>query len=358
MKNPEANSKEPTTCTSDIQSRWRSPSNIALVKYWGKKGPQIPANPSLSITLSACYTETLVNMQEIDSPDPEVEFYLDGQPQPAFAERLRKFCVDLAREKEFLRYKRLVVHSHNTFPHSAGIASSASGMSAFCLCLASLEEKITGDVKGDFFREASQLARRASGSASRSVYGGYVVWGEHPDVPGSSDDFAIPVPWDIHPLFHGLNDWIVVCDRGEKAVSSRAGHSLMEGHPFARERFNQAFRNISVLRLALQSGDWSAFAFLTEHEALTLHAMMLTSRPWFMLMKPQTLLVLEGVRKFREQTGTQICFTLDAGPNVHLLFPDSELHHVNELLMSRDWLNLSPENIIRDKEGTGPIKLS
>lgn len=357
MKNPDAYSKEPTTCASDVQARWRSPSNIALVKYWGKKGPQIPANPSLSITLSACYTETSVTLQEISSPYPEVEFYLDGHLQPAFAERLQKFCQTLVREKEFLRYHRLVVHSHNTFPHSAGIASSASGMSAFCLCLASLEEKITGGIMGDFFREASRLARRASGSASRSVYGGYVVWGEHPDAPGSSDEFAIPAPWDIYPLFHGLNDWIVVCDSGEKAVSSRAGHTLMEGHPYAQERFRQAARNISLLRQAMESGDWEAFAYLTEHEALTLHAMMLTSRPWFMLMKPQTLAVLEALRKFREQTGTQLCFTLDAGPNVHLLFPDSELDRVNELLMSPDWLHLSPESIICDREGTGPVKL-
>lgn len=338
---------------------WRSPSNIALIKYWGKYDPQIPANPSVSITLSACYTETTVRCMETENDDVRVEFYFDGEKKPSFEEKLQRFCTSLLSEKKFLRGKKLIVHSCNTFPHSAGIASSASGMSAFCLALCSLEQRLEGTLASeeDFYREASRLSRLASGSASRSVYGGYVMWGEHPALKGSSNLFAKPVDWNIHSDFKGLNDWIVVCDKGEKAVSSRAGHALMKGHPFASVRFSEASSNVFRLKEALESGDWITFAFLVEHEALTLHAMMLTSRPWFVLMKPQTLQVLEQLRLFREQTGSRLCFTLDAGPNVHLLFPDSELSNVNDFLMSSAWLSLSPEFIIKDKEGSGPERL-
>lgn len=341
------------------EAGWRSPSNIALIKYWGKYEPQIPANPSVSITLSACYTETVVRCAENADDQVQVEFYFDGEKKPSFEEKLQRFCSSLLPEKKFLRGKKLLVHSRNTFPHSAGIASSASGMSAFCLALCSLEQKLEGTLATpqEFYREASRLSRLASGSASRSVYGGYVIWGEHPAQVGSSNLYAQPVDWKIFPDFHGLNDWIVVCDKGEKAVSSRAGHALMNGHPYASTRFAEAFSNVTKLKEALESGDWNAFAFLVEHEALTLHAMMLTSRPWFVLMKPQTLLVLEKLRQFREQTGSRLCFTLDAGPNVHLLFPDSELSNVNDFLMSSSWLNLPPENIIKDKEGPGPERI-
>lgn len=339
---------------------WRSPSNIALVKYWGKYDLQIPANPSVSITLSACYTETLVQCLEGEGEETALEFLFEGQKKPLFEEKLLRFCRSLSEEKSFLRGKKLMVQSRNTFPHSAGIASSASGMSAFCLALCSLEQELAGTLANDeeFFREASRLSRLASGSASRSVYGGYVIWGEHPSQSGSSNLYAKPVDWKIHPDFSGLNDWIVVCDKVEKAVSSRTGHALMKGHPYAAARFAEARSNISKLKEALEAGDWNAFAFLVEQEALTLHAMMFTSSPWFVLMKPQTLTVLEKLRQFREQTGSRLCFTLDAGPNVHLLFPDSELSNVNDFLMSSSWLNLHPENIIKDKEGSGPERIA
>jgi diphosphomevalonate decarboxylase len=342
-----------------LEVGWRSPSNIALIKYWGKYDPQIPANPSVSITLSACYTETLVRCMDAGNDNVRVEFYFEGEKKLPFEEKLQRFCASILPEKNFLKGKKLVVHSRNTFPHSAGIASSASGMSAFCLALCSLEQRLEGTFApdDDFYREASRLSRLASGSAARSVYGGYVLWGEHPALKGSSNLFAKPVDWNIHPDFRGLNDWIVVCDKAEKAVSSRAGHALMRGHPYASARFSEAFSNVSRLKEILESGDWNAFAFLVEHEALTLHAMMLTSCPWFVLMKPQTLQVLEQLRLFREQTGTRLCFTLDAGPNVHLLFPDEERSNVNDFLMSSSWLNLSPEVIIKDKEGSGPERL-
>ncbi|MCS6978784.1 MAG: diphosphomevalonate decarboxylase [Flavobacteriales bacterium] len=342
-----------------VRTAWKSPSNIALVKYWGKFEGQLPANPSLSITLSACYTETEVVCTESESGAMEVSFLLDGQPKPAFEDKLKTFCQSLLPQKPFLKGKHLWVRSRNTFPHSAGIASSASGMSAFCLALCTLENECTGALakKEDFFSEASRLSRLASGSASRSVYGGFVLWGKHPLEEKSSDEEAFPVSWNIHPEFRGLNDWIVVCDRQEKAVSSRAGHGLMNGHPYAAERFRQAFQNIERMKMALVSGDWETFSFITEHEALSLHAMMMTSRPWFILMKPTTLALLDALKAFRANTGCRVTFTLDAGPNLHLLFPDSEKENVNDFLISKSGLNLRPEDIIQDKEGTGPERI-
>jgi len=338
---------------------WSSPSNIAIIKYWGKYDNQIPANPSLSLTLQHCHTKTSIDCFETPSSETEIKFFLDGIPNQVFEEKLKFFIFSLLIEKPFLKNKKLIVRSSNTFPHSTGIASSASGMSAFCLALCSLERFFTQSLVDEesFFREASRLSRLASGSASRSVYGGWVLWGETDWIPESSNDFAIPVKFPLHEDFQNLNDWIILCDSSEKEVSSRTGHSLMKNHPYAPERFKQAKINLKNVLNAMISGDWEKFVFIVEHEALSLHAMMMTSNPWFILMKPQTLRIIQTLKSFRKHNNIKICFTLDAGPNIHLLFPDSETNSVNDLLMSEEYLNLQPNQIKKDKKGEGPLQV-
>lgn len=212
-------------------------------------------------------------------------------------------------------------------------------MSALALCVMSLEKELRGLQDEEYFwKKASFLARLGSGSACRSLQGPVVVWGQHDAIPGSSDLYGILYPEQIHSVFETYQDTILLVDKGEKKVSSSVGHNLMQGHPFAESRFSQANENLHHVAHIMKSGNLPGFVNLVESEALTLHAMMLTSNPYFLLMKPNTLQIIEKIFEYRADTGTQICFTLDAGANVHLLYPqpdrkevlsfiDSELKH-------------------------------
>ncbi len=338
---------------------WRSPSNIALVKYWGKKPVQIPQNPSISFTLSKSYSETEVTYSPSVSGKLELEFYFDGQRNPQFEEKTVKFFESLSGIFPFVNQLKFVIRSRNTFPHSAGIASSASGMSVLTMVLCDMERQFFGTLQKEeaFRRKASYVARLGSGSACRSVYGGVVIWGETDGVPGTSDNYGFPVNEDIHEIFADYQDTILLVDAGEKKVSSRVGHGLMNSNPFAPGRFNQARTNLADLLPALRTGDTETFIRITESEALTLHAMMMTSQPYFLLMKPNTLQIIERIFAFRKKTGLPVSLTLDAGPNVHLLYPKAIKAGVKRFIDNDLLPFLSPKEYIDDEVGKGPEKI-
>ena len=189
-----------------------------------------------------------------------------------------------------------------------------------------LDEKFSGHIDENFkLKKASFLARLGSGSACRSLYNGLVVWGETPEVADSSDLFAIKYPEsEINPVFRSFNDWVLLIHEGQKSVSSTVGHGLMNTNPYAERRFEEARENFVPLKQILKTGDMPRFITLVEHEALTLHAMMMMSAPAFILMKTGTMEVINKIWKFREETNLPLFFTLDAGANVHLLFPENE----------------------------------
>ncbi|MFB9057457.1 diphosphomevalonate/mevalonate 3,5-bisphosphate decarboxylase family protein [Mariniflexile ostreae] len=319
---------------------WSSPSNIALVKYWGKKENQIPENPSISFTLDACKTTTTLKYSKKESgADFSFEVFLDGEKKDEFKPKIETFFKRIELYLPFLRAYHFKIETSNTFPHSSGIASSASGMSALALCLMSMENQLLMSSEGGkplndgFFTEkASFLARLGSGSACRSIEGDVVVWGKHADIEGSSDLFGVKFPYTVHENFKNYNDTILLVDKGEKQVSSTVGHDLMYGHPFAQERFKQAHKHLSHMIDVLKRGDLKAFISLVESEALTLHAMMMSSMPYFILMKPSTLEIINKIWAFRNQTGSNLCFTLDAGANVHVLYPEKETEQVLEFI--------------------------
>jgi diphosphomevalonate decarboxylase len=171
-----------------------------------------------------------------------------------------------------------------------------------------------------------------SGSACRSIEGDLIVWGENKSVEGSSDLFGIKYPYQVHENFKEYQDTILLVDKGEKQVSSTVGHNLMHNHPYAQNRFQQAHENLKELKLILESGDLVKFIALIESEALTLHAMMMTSMPYFILMKPNTLEIINKIWNFRKDTGLHIGFTLDAGANVHVLYPENEAKKCMEFI--------------------------
>lgn len=181
--------------------------------------------------------------------------------------------------------------------------------------------------------EASFLARVGSGSACRSIYNGLIVWGKTEVVKGSSDEYAVPYPYgEIHPIFKKFNDWVLLIHEGQKSVSSTVGHSLMNTNPYAERRFQEARENFHILKNILKNGDMEEFIKLVEHEALTLHAMMMMSEPAFILMKTGTLEVINKIWSFRKETKLPLFFTLDAGANVHLLFPENQKVNDKDLM--------------------------
>ena len=301
------------------------PSNIALIKYWGKYANQIPANPSISYTLNHCNTQT--SMEFLADEPFSVQTFLAGNEEVKFAEKIEKYFKNIEQYLPWILKGKYIIKTENTFPHSSGIASSASGFGAIASCLMRLDEIFSTDnhQPSTINQKASFLARLGSGSACRSLYNGLVVWGKTDEVEGSSDLYAVKYPdSEIHPIFKNFNDWVLLIHEGQKTVSSTVGHGLMNTNPYAERRFQEARENFVPLKEILKTGDLQSFIKLVEHEALTLHAMMMMSEPAFILMKTGTLEVINKLWKFREETGNPLFFTLDAGANVHLLFPENE----------------------------------
>ncbi|RUT78003.1 diphosphomevalonate/mevalonate 3,5-bisphosphate decarboxylase family protein [Ancylomarina longa] len=337
---------------------WESPSNIALIKYWGKKGNQLPCNPSLSMSLKHAVTHTQLDYVP-KKTEKKIHFKFDGKTQPTFEKRIAEFIDSLVNHLPFISDFEFDISSKNTFPHSAGIASSASAMSALALCLCSAEENITGKKleEREYLQKASFIARLGSGSASRSIYGGYAAWGETNAFSKASNNYAVPFSQYTHPVFHDYQDTILLISAKQKLVSSTAGHQLMNNHPYANARYSQAFSNFERLLGILRGGDLIDFAKIVENEALSLHALMMNSSPSFTLLKPNTLEAIERIKQFRTDTKTPICFTLDAGPNIHLLFPKSEKEVIASFVDSELKNLLEDGKYLLDEVGEGPQKI-
>ncbi|RZJ71575.1 diphosphomevalonate decarboxylase [Flavobacterium sp.] len=347
--------KEYSNSIASGRFEWSAPSNIALVKYWGKIEPQLPANPSISFTLDACKTVTELEFHKREN-DGNFAFDLlfEGSPKEDFKPKILKFFQRVETYLPFLKDFHFTIDTRNTFPHSSGIASSASGMAALSVNLMSLEKTLNPAMTDDYFwKKASFLARLGSGSACRSVKGEVVVWGKHAGIPGSSDLFGVEFPFEIHQQFKNYQDTILLVEKGQKEVSSTVGHDLMFRHPFAERRFEQAHENLSKIKNALVSGNLEAFISIVESEALTLHAMMLTSNPYFILMKPNTLEIINKIWKFRRETATPVCFTLDAGANVHVLYPENVGEKVLQFIKDELVAHCKNGEYICDRIGSG-----
>ncbi len=332
---------------------YSSPSNIAIIKYWGKEpGDQIPMNPSLSMTLDKCRSFTTVEYEVKKGADFSVEVIFEGKRSTEIEAKLQRWFTKISYFFSWLNYTRLRVESHNNFPHSAGIASSASGMSTLAMCLSAIDGHVRNDETQNLQLQ-SNISRLGSGSASRSVMGPWVMWGKSEEFADASDEYAVVVP-DVHADFLKLHDTIIVVDKTPKAISSRDGHTLMEGHPWRRGRIEQANQNLRELIKALKSGDWKLFQKIAENEALSLHALMLASEGGMMLWKGNTVDWMHYIRAERQRKGIPMAFTLDAGANLHLLYPDEARKDVLQMLGD------SPVNhieFIHDQTGYGPEKL-
>ncbi len=334
-----------------LTTKWQAPSNIALVKYWGKHGVQLPANPSISFTLDACRTITSVKASK---GTHGFSISYDGVEKPEFAPKIKAYFERISSYCPWITSYHFEIDTHNTFPHSSGIASSASSMAALSACVMDFESELTGTSLD--YHKMSFLSRLGSGSACRSLKGAAVLWGEHVDTDGSSNLYGIDKSDLLHPVFQDFQDTILLVDKGEKVVSSTVGHDLMNDHAYASARFEQAQSNLTILKKALKDGDLATFIKITESEALTLHAMMMTSHPYFILMKPNTLSIIEEIWAFRKEMQIPVCFTLDAGANVHMLYPSEHKTAVDGLINNKLTKYCQNSHYICDQIGTGAKK--
>jgi len=336
--------------------KWRSPSNIALVKYWGKVGPQIPANPSISFTLKNSYTETEIEFVKKETSNDEIEFelYFEGEKNESFSKKVASFFEDIKVYTPYTKLYKMIIHTTNSFPHSSGIASSASGFSALSVCLVAFEKVINPNLIDRVAdQKKSFLARLGSGSACRSIEGPLMIWGEHEKYRLSSNEVAVVPDLELNSVFEGFQDTILLIDKGVKSVSSTVGHGLMKNHPFAEQRFKQANKHVAEMKEILQNGDLKSFGEILESEALTLHAMMMTSTPYYILMKANTVEVLQKVSEYRASTGNNLFFTLDAGANVHLLYPKSEAKEIMTFIKNELVAYCENQQYICDELGAG-----
>ena len=338
--------------------KWSSPSNIALVKYWGKKNNQIPQNPSISFTLSKSLTTTSIEFKPKKNKANSIDFEFDGIKDHEFGQKIKLFIRSIEKYFNFLKNHDINIKSENNFPHSSGIASSASSMSALASCLVDIE-KINSNEKDDsyYLKKKSFIARLGSGSASRSIEGPITLWGESKSFPGSSDLYAINISQDVNQIFQDYQNSILIIDPGVKKISSSIGHKLMNENPFSKIRFSEAKNNIAKLKDILKSGHLDEFINITESEALMIHSLMLSSSPYFILMKPNTLEVIQRIIEYRRETKKPVCFTLDAGSNVHILYPDKIKHDIQKFIDDELLKFCKSKMCIYDSLGNGSVKI-
>ncbi len=278
--------------------------NIALIKYWGDVDPllHIPASGSISMVLGGLTTQTSVTFDAGLTAD---ELILNGENLTGNSlERVSHLLDRVRRMAGIVTFAKVV--SENDFPLSAGIASSASGFAALSLAASraagfSLDEPAL-----------SRLARTGSGSACRSIPGGYVEWqAGTTDQDSYAISIAPPEHWD-------LADCITVVSQAEKPHSSLAGHALAGTSPLQAARLAGASSRLDVCRRAILERDFEALAQVVELDSNLMHAVMLTSQPPLLYWLPATLTVMHAVVEWRA-AGLPVCYTIDAGPNVHVL---------------------------------------
>lgn len=284
----------------------RAYTNIALIKYWGKKDEELilPMNNSLSLTLDAFYTETTVSFDPALQADT---FLLDGQLQNTAATAKISRFLDLLRELAGTKL-RAAVTSENFVPTAAGLASSASGLAALAAAgNAALQLGLDDS-------QLSRLARRGSGSACRSIFGGFVEWEQ-----GTDDITSLAHPLAANGFENDLAMLFVLINDKQKDVSSRDGmRRTVATSAFYPGWLASLPEDLAAIKQAIATQDFTALGRITEANGLKMHATTLAAVPPFTYWSPQSLMAMDLVRQLRA-TGTECYFTMDAGPNVKVL---------------------------------------
>ena len=314
--------------------------NIAFIKYWGNRDERLrlPVNGSISMNLSGLETRTTVTF---DPSLPHDNLLLNGRRSTGPA--LNRVCAMLDRVRALAGITHhAAVQSENNFPMGAGIASSASAFAALAAAAAAAAGLNLPE------SDLSRLARSGSGSASRSVPAGFVEWQAG---TGDADSFAFSI---ASPDHWDLVDCIAVVSQAHKRTGSTEGHELASTSPVQAARVADAPRRLKICREAILNRDFHAFASIVEQDSNLMHGVMMTSAPPLLYWEPGTLSVMHQVASWREK-GLPVCYTIDAGPNVHVLCLSSALESVQQGLRQltevRDVLVAHPGGGVRVEVG-------
>jgi diphosphomevalonate decarboxylase len=310
-------------------------SNIAYIKYWGNRDNDLrtPSNSSLSMNLDGLHTQTTVTF---DSALNDDEVIIENKIQTGAArERVIKHLNLIRDQAKMETHAR--VESENNFPTGVGIASSASAFAALTTAACAAAHLHLSE------RELSILARMGSGSASRSVPTGFVEWhcGE-----GNDDSFAESI---APPDHWNLVDCVAIVSTKHKEVGSTDGHSLANTSPLQQARVDDAPRRLKICREALLQKDFARFADIVEEDAVMMHAVMMTSRPPLFYWLPPTLAVMGAVKEWRTRDGFPVCYTIDAGANVHVITLSDHVNKVESRLRAIDGV----QDVLTAKAGEG-----
>lgn len=297
----------------------RAHTNIALIKYWGKADEDLilPMNNSLSVSLERFYTETKVTFSESYTEDILV---LNGETvNAAESKKITRFMDMLRAKTNTTLYS--YIESENFVPTAAGLASSASAYAALAsACNEALQ-------LGWSDKELSRLARRGSGSASRSIFGGFVEWEK-----GYDDTTSYSFPIDADRWEDDLAMIFVVINNKSKKVSSRAGMSLTrDTSRFYQYWLDHVDEDIAAVKEAISRKDFKGLGEVIEANGLRMHATNLGAQPPFTYLVPESYQAMEVVHQCRE-LGYPCYFTMDAGPNVKILVEKHNQAHVIEQL--------------------------
>jgi diphosphomevalonate decarboxylase len=298
-------------------------SNIALVKYWGKKGDEnlrLPVNSSMSVALDSAYTLTTVEW------DAQLEQDEVGMIDDTFSEKEKvKVSKHLDRVREMAGITtRARVVSKNNFPKAAGMASSASGFAALSMAAASAAGLELSS------KELSILARKGSGSASRSIPGGIARWnaGESSET-SYAERVEFPEDWKIKILL------VMAEDTSAKKVGSTEGMAIAPTSPYFDLAVSEGKKDIERIKQAMDENNWSGFGRVIENECYRLHMMCMTSQPNILYWKGMTVEVFQALYTLRDE-GIEAFFTVDAGPHVHVICKEDEAEQVKEKLSEID----------------------
>ena len=311
--------------------------NIAFIKYWGNRDEalRLPANGSISMNLEGLETRTTVLFDTVlPADDVKINGKIAGEGARARVSQMLDEVRTLSGIHPFAR-----VESENNFPTGTGIASSAAAFAALALA--------SSRAAGLDLDEAalSRLARHGSGSACRSIPGGFVEWAAE---KGDADSYAVsiapPEHWD-------LADCIAIISADQKLTGSTEGHALARTSPLQFARVEDTPRRLDICRNAILKRDFAAFAEIVEEDSNLMHAVMMTSRPPLFYWQPATLAVIQAVRVGRTN-GLEVCSTIDAGPNVHVICTDAAAEETARLVG-----NLPGVREVRLAKVGGPARL-
>jgi len=291
--------------------------NIAFIKYWGNREQtlRLPSTGSISMNLDSLFTRTTVTFSTALKFD---SLYISDMPVTGSGLERVSQTLNLVRELAGINDRAEVI-SENNFPSGTGIASSASAFSALALAAS----RAAGIILTE--RELSRLARRGSGSASRSIPGGFVEWYMGDDDSNSyAKSIAPPDHW-------GLVDCVAIVSAEHKKTGSSAGHPLADTSPLQEARVLDAPRRLDLCRLAIMDRDFEALAAIVELDSDMMHAVMMTSNPGLFYWEPASITVMKSVREWRK-SGIPVCYTVDAGPNIHVICPREQAESVDRSL--------------------------